>query len=106
MTLASNYLDEENRNKLSESMEPFKNFVENKTKATILCTGSISSGKSSLLNSLLGDCILPSGQMETTETITKLIPSQELNSNTCYMIKDNGEKLKFDVMDIYQHHQE
>jgi hypothetical protein len=29
---------------------------------------------------LLGNCILPSGQLETTETITKLIPSQELNS--------------------------
>jgi predicted GTPase len=64
-------------------MEPFINFVDNKTKAAILCTGSISSGKSSLLNALLGNCILPSGNLETTETITKLIPSQELNSNIC-----------------------
>jgi predicted GTPase len=88
--LASNYLDEDDRSKLSKSMETFKNFVENKAKATILCTGSISSGKSSLLNALLGNCILPSGQLETTETITKLIPSQELESNTFILNTGNG----------------
>jgi predicted GTPase len=88
--LASNYLDEEDRKNLSESMEPFKNFVENKAKATIFCTGCISSGKSSLLNASLGNCILPSGQLETTEAIAKLIPSQELNSNTFILTTGNG----------------
>jgi predicted GTPase len=72
-------------------MEPFINFAENKTKATILCTGSISSGKSSLLNALLGNCILPSGTKETTETITKLIPSQELNSKYYILTMGNGK---------------
>jgi type IV secretory pathway ATPase VirB11/archaellum biosynthesis ATPase len=85
-------------------MEPFINFVENKKKATILCSGSISSGKSSLLNALLGNCILPSGNLETTETITKLIPFQELNSNTVYLIEKDGKKKKLDAMEIYQHH--
>jgi predicted GTPase len=71
-------------------MEPFRNFVENKSKATILCTGFISSGKTSLLNALMGNCILPSGTKETTETITKLIPSQELNSDTFILTTGNG----------------
>jgi predicted GTPase len=88
--LTSNYFDEEDRKNLSKSMEPFINFVENKTKATILCTGSISSGKSSLLNALLGNCILPSEELETKETITKLIPSQELNSNYLILTMGNG----------------
>jgi predicted GTPase len=88
--LASNYLDKEDRNKLSQSMEPFINFVENKIKASILCTGSISSGKSSLLNALMGNCILPSGLQETTETITNIIASQELNPNTFILTPDKG----------------
>jgi predicted GTPase len=94
--LASDYLDEEDRSELSESMKPFINFVENKTKATILCTGSISSGKSTLLNALLGNCILPSGTGETTEVITKLIPNQNPNpnqnqeSNTFILTMGNG----------------
>jgi predicted GTPase len=90
--LASNYLDSEDQKKFSESMEPFINFVENKTKTPIICTGSISSGKSSLLNALLGNYILPFGTLETTETITKLIPSQELDSSTCFFTQNNGEK--------------
>jgi predicted GTPase len=81
--LASNDLDEKELKNLSKSMKPFINFVENKIKATILCSGPISSGKSSLLNAFLGNCILPSGNLETTETITKLIPFQEYDSNTC-----------------------
>jgi predicted GTPase len=73
--LENDLLDPEVRKSLSLSMKTFNNFVDKKIKATIFCTGSISSGKSSMLNALLGNCILPSGLEETTETITKLIPS-------------------------------
>jgi predicted GTPase len=100
--LASNYLDEEDRNKLFKSMEPFINFVKNETKASILCTGSISCGKSSLLNALLGNCILPSGTEETTEAITKLIPSQDLNSNTFNLTTSDGYKGTLNDMNLYR----
>jgi hypothetical protein len=46
--------------------------------------------KELLVESLMGNCILPSEGLETTETITKLIPAQELSSGSFILTTGNG----------------
>lgn len=58
-----------------------KRYSQNKTNNIIVC-GTISAGKSSFINSLLGTKLLPSKNEATTAKITSIFNS-ELNSNFC-----------------------
>jgi hypothetical protein len=44
--------------------------------------------------------------LETTEAITKLIPSQELDPNTFILTKGNGLKENLNDIDLYRFLQE
>lgn len=56
-------------------LEPISKYLAGEASAVVAVLGSISSGKSSMLNALLGNVLLPSNAAETTQFIMSLTPS-------------------------------
>jgi predicted GTPase len=74
----------------SEALESFGRALQEEAPLTLLVVGEFNTGKSTLINALLGEPILPMGIVPTTATVNVLRHAQEPSISLVYR---NGETL-------------
>ena len=62
--------------------------------------GEFSTGKSTLLNAMIGKKILPVDVIPTTKSITHIVPKNELENEEFFKVENDGSLTKIDKVDF------
>jgi len=86
---------------LKDIKEQVDNLSHNLT-LSIGFLGEFSSGKSTLINALIGKKILPAMEEPTTKSITEIIPTSSVETMKFFEKQDNGELIPLDPLDFQE----
>ena len=96
---AQQYLTEIGSDSDAKKMQALYDALENE-EFTIALIGEFSAGKSTFLNALLGEWLLPSWGDETTATVTRLLHAKHAkNGEQCRVFYNNGDQKVFEKVD-------
>ncbi|MCH7321482.1 dynamin family protein [Solibacillus sp. MA9] len=92
LLLAQRFVEQQASTQIQESMRTIYNTLQ-REQFEVIVVGEFSNGKSTFINALLRDMVLPTSNVPTTSFINKINYAKEPNFKICF---DNGKKQQLD----------